>query len=367
MRRISTSQVKATLLQRPTLILAGLLTAALGSVLGFHLQLTSQAGERFTLTSEGYRALVVARTADELEQARLTSVRQAERQVERLLLSLRSRARDQFAPWMFDYGQSVKVDVDRAEFQSTFHWGLGDNQHRDYFGAQDIDLVRYQFASSVATGQHFINMLALVENSAKERYRNEASARLARLREEFVVTASPIPVDQKTVSARGTRSGAEHQESPEQVALGPAGQQLAMSNWAEQYFLRLEASLASDEASFPAELHNESPLTLYQSAFLDSIAELLSRAESPVPEGIAAAIDRAQAHPEGSTATAAMLLTWYVTEMPDKERAGVAKLSRLIDFHFDAVKDRLIDHPDLGTYGRLTRQHLRLLEVSQAA
>lgn len=283
---------------------------------------------------EAYRAMVIEETAAQLEAARQTAASRLEGHTVRLIAAMNSRAKESFAPWMYEYGQSVKLDLARTQTEVREAWELPKGTDHAVLTADDIALVKSRYGAAVATQRHFQNMMVLLQVQAREDYRQDVRERIGALRADV-----------------GT-------------ALGHSETDADKRRWADQYFAKLERATLSSQPTLAATPASGLEL-VYYTAFLSSIPKLAS--EDPLPASIATAISSARAEPDQATSAAALVLTWYVAKLNASDAAGMAKLSSLLDQHFDSLLQLVLRDPLNGLVARLKLQHAELLEMSRAS
>lgn len=333
--------------------------------LGFGL-LMGHFGDRHALQESSpaaFRAMVVERTAGQLEAARLEAARRLETQTGRLIKAMSHRAQASFAPWMYDYGQSVKLDLSRAQSGVSESWGLPGEHGSAFLTPEDIALVKARYGAVVATQRHFQNMMALLQRQAREYYRQDVGERLRVLRAELdLVPGTHRSIGQmRRGSAHGSRSEDQSAEvSPDWSSTEPYAAKL---RWADQYFAKLEQALRTKPAR--TEISATGMDLVYYTSFLSSIPKLASKSE--LPDSLESAISSAQSEPDKATSTAALLLTWYVANLKMTDSAGMAKLATLLDQHFDSLLNLVLRDPHNGLVARLKVQHAELLEMSKVS
>lgn len=307
-------------------------------------------GVRSQFTPVEFRSQVVLRTTDHLEAARREAASHAEQQVARLLASMNRRAQEAFAPWMYSYGQSVRLDVERNAPLGAGYWDLTLDSEADSFSFSDIALVEARYREVVATQQHFFNMLGLIQKRARERYHQDVIQHIAMLREEFDV---PDPGLRRHEPADLTEAGDETSSGWDQHA------------WAAAYFQRLEAAAQNSKSKTIQANQSGTPHGVYEEAFLASFPRMTQSAEEDVPSSIAGAITAAESTPTVVTSTAALVVTWYASSLDGENEQGVEKLAQLLDKHFDAMLDLILQDPEQRLVSALTSQHSELLEAAE--
>lgn len=323
---------------------------------------TSQSAQ--DLTPVAFRALVVERTAEELEAARQAARVQLELQTRHLLGAMSNRAQASFAPWMFEYGQSVRVDLARAKTTSPDPWALTPDRPDALLTQNDVALVQERYGEVVATQKHFLNMLGLLEFEAQKQYRHDVFDRIRHLRQELGIYGLGMTVvsdDWSNAPAAATSRGTRGHASK-----AAAGSETENRRWADQYFAKLESAVLRGQRATPVALTTGADLP-YAKAFLAGIPRLTSRAGGELPEGIASVVSTANEQPALATSAAALVLTWYTANLDSSSEEGVANLSALLDEHFGSLLHHVLRETDNGSVAGLKVHHAELLELSRSA
>lgn len=275
-------------------------------------------------SSSDFRAQLTTRVEQEVAAARAEAIQHAQRQIARQVAAMRSRAQETFAPWIVDFGQTVRTEPHRAG-NSVAASNFGAETNNSMIRREDALLVRSHFESSVATQQHFSHLMRSIERQAARNFDRNLELRLAEVRDEFGIATRVHTLDREGIP--GTRADTFDNDL----------------HWATTYLEHVESVIKSDTMAPNRSLGDDALKPLYQGAFALTLRRLVAETPSnEVPPELRSTLSALSEDASLTGFAAASTVSWYVANLSGSREQKVAEMRKIFEVHYQSLMHEVL-------------------------
>lgn len=284
-----------------------------------------------------FRADFTTLVTQEVDEAYVNARASADQMASLLVGNMSRRAREDFTPWMVDFGQSF----DRSPASTTEQFLTPASVKASSY----VALVEDKFVQSVSSREHFNLMASYIQIRAMESFRAEARSRLHSLQRFLNADLAGLatPGDAATEISINGAAESEFSESDD----------LAWANGLIEESLAALEETASGGSSFGSEAYSR----MFDAALLESMRTIVSDASHGDRSQAGVFIESMSGDAELITSGAALAVTWFASRLPSDREDARTLFAQLLDDHFQYLLSGLQGQHGAGVMSLAQEKH----------